>query len=252
MGAVPILMARRAPGWPLVATLGAHVLLAWWWLQARPPLPQVLPGLREFMVVPVFTTPLPPAAPAPPASAAAASRTPPPRAAGPKPRSAPAAAAPEAVFTEPVAAPSSPPAAPSAATGTDPFAAPSPAATPSGESAAARARREAGAIDRGLRDGKTASLQPGDTPWRRFTGALDNAHNDTSRTLSSESYTTPDGVTIYRFRRGNRVYCRTGGHVRPGIGNLAEGGGIVNFDRLGGAGAAGLIECPAQAAFKRD
>ena len=112
--------------------------------------------------------------------------------------------------------------------------------------------REAGAVERGLRDGKTAKLQPGDTASRRFTSALENAHNDTSRTLSSESYTTPDGVTIYRFRRGNRVYCRTGGHVRPGIGNLAEGGGIVNFDRLGGAGAAGLIECPAQAAFKRD
>lgn len=250
MGAVPILMARRAPGWPLAATLGAHLLLAWWWLQARPPLPDALPGLREFVVVPVFTAPAP-AASAPPASAPAASRATPLRAAEPKPRSAPAAA-PEAVFTEPVEAPASPPAVPSAATEADPFAAPSSAATPSGESTAARARREAGVIDRGLRDGKTAKLQAGDTPWQRFTGALENAHNDTSRTLSSESYTTPDGVTIYRFRRGNRVYCRTGGHVRPGIGNLAEGGGVVNFDRLGGEGAAGLIECPAQAAFKRD
>ena len=252
MGAVPILMPRRAPGWPLAATLGAHLLLAWWWLQARPPLPQVLPGLREFVVVPVFTAPVPPAAPAPPPSAPAASRTTPPRAAEPKPRSAPAAAAPEAVFTAPAEAPASSSPTTSSEPAADPFAAPSSATTSSGESIAARAMREAGAVERGLRDGKTAKLQPGDTASRRFTSALENAHKDTSRTLSSESYTTPDGVTIYRFRRGNRVYCRTGGHVRPGIGNLAEGGGIVNFDRLGGAGAAGLIECPAQAAFKRD
>lgn len=254
MGAAPILMPRRAPGWPLAATLGVHLLLAWWWLQARPPLPQVLTGLREFVVVPVFTTPEPSAASAPLLSAPASSRTAPTRAAEPKrtPLPAPAAAAPEAVFTAPVEAPSSPPPTTSSEPAADPFAASSPAATPSGESTAARAMREAGAVERALRDGKPAKLQPGDTALSRFTSALESAHNDTSRTLSSESYTTPDGVTIYRFRRGNRVYCRTGGHVRPGIGNLAEGGGIVNFDRLGGAGAAGLVECPAQAAFKRD
>ena len=70
--------------------------------------------------------------------------------------------------------------------------------------------------------------------------------------MTSESYTTPEGITIYRFRQGNKVYCRSGGHVRPGIGNVAEGGGIVNFDRAGGDGAAGLVRCPSQAEFKRD
>jgi len=251
MGAVPILMPRRAPGWPLAATLGAHVLLAWWWLQARPPLPEVLPGLREFVVVPVFTLPAPQAS-APSPSVPAASLTAPSRAVEPKLQSAPVVAAPEAVFTAPAEVPSSPSPTTSSEPAADPFAAPSRDAMASGESTAARAMRAAGAVERGLRDGKSAKLQPGDTPGRRFKSALENAHNDTSRTLSSESYTTPDGVTIYRFRRGNRVYCRTGGNVRPGIGNLAEGGGMVNFDRLGGEGSAGLIDCPGQAEFKRD
>ena len=244
MGAADVtLMPRRAPGWPLAATLGLHLLLAWWWLQAGPRLPEALPGLREFVVVPVFT-------PAPPPVAAPSSAPPAPvrpeRAAVPKPALAPRDAESQAVFTEPVQAPA--PAAPDA----DPFAAPPANAAPSGESTAARALRAAGAVDSALRDGKPSRLRPGDTPTNRFTAALENAHNDTSRTLSSDSYTTPDGVTIYRFRRGNKVYCRTGGHVRPGIGNLAEGGGIVNFDRLGGEGGAGMIECPGQAEFKRD
>lgn len=244
MGAADVtLMPRRAPGWPLAATLGAHLLLAWWWLQAGPRLPEALPGLREFVMVPVFT-PAPPPVAAPSAAPPAATR--PGRAAVPKPALAPLDAESQAVLTEPAQAPSA--TAPDA----DPFAAPPANPTPPGESTAARALRAAGAVDSALRDGKPSRLKPGDTPNSRFTAALENAHNDTSRTLSSDSYTTPDGVTIYRFRRGNKVYCRTGGHVRPGIGNLAEGGGMVNFDRLGGEGAAGMIDCPGQAEFKRD
>jgi len=244
MGAADVrLMPRRAPGWPLAATLGAHLLLAWCWLQAGPRLPETLPGLREFVVVPVFT-PAPPPVAAPPAAPPASTR--PQRAAVPKPAPVALDAQSQAVLTEPAQAPSA------AAPDTDSFAAPPGPAAPSGESSAARALRAAGAVDSALRDGKPARLKAGETPNNRFTAALENAHNDTSRTLSSDSYTTPDGVTIYRFRRGNKVYCRTGGNVRPGIGNLAEGGGMVNFDRLGGEGAAGMIDCPGQAKFKRD
>ena len=236
-------MPRRAPGWSLAATLGVHLLLGWWWLQARPPMPQIVTGVREMFVVPVLLAPI--ETPAPGLAASPSQPKPMDRAA----RSKPVTREPQPIVAAPQASPtiSSPaPEQPSA----DPFAQASPQAVT--ESIAARAMRDAGSIDHGLRSGKLDKLKPADTPGNRFVSAMEAAHNDTSRTMTSESYTTPDGITIYRFRRGNKVYCRTGGHVRPGIGNLAEGGGIVNFDRAGGEGGAGLVACPGQAAFKRD
>jgi hypothetical protein len=120
---------------------------------------------------------------------------------------------------------------------------------------AAQARRQAGAADRALRKGKLAPLEPTDTRWQRFAERLEAAHKDTSRNLASESYTTPDGVTIYRFRRGDKVYCRSGGSVRPtpsALDYIRDRGGAVQFDRLGGEGAAGMVPCPKYAEFKRD
>jgi len=236
------LMPRRAPGWPLAATLGVHLLLGWWWLQARPPVLDVVTGVREMFLVPVLPAPVAPPAPDPVASPS----TPTDRAPRPKPVTREPQPTAAAVQTSPPTAPSTAPEQPSA----DPSV--EPAAQAATESTAARAIRAAGAIDHSLRSGKLDKLKPADTPGNRFINAMEAAHNDTSRTMTSESYTTPDGVTIYRFRRGNKVYCRSGGHVRPGIGNLAEGGGIVNFDRAGGEGGAGLVACPGQAAFKRD
>ena len=34
MLAAGVLTPRRTPGWPLAVTLGLHLLLGWWWLQA--------------------------------------------------------------------------------------------------------------------------------------------------------------------------------------------------------------------------
>lgn len=230
-------MPRRALGWPLAATLGAHLLLAWWWLNATGvrALPSIPPALREFLVVPVLIPPPAPEAPAP----------------APIPR--PTVRSPARI---PVEAQSitAPPAEEAPATAdSDPLAQPSPqdeAATEE-SSLAGRARRAAGGVDHDLREGKLAPLAPTDTPWKRFAAAVEGARKDSSRTLTSESYTSPDGTVVYRFRHNGKVYCRTGGSVRPSMFG-AEGGGAVLFDKPGGGGIAGLVPCPSRAEFKRD
>lgn len=232
-------MPRRALGWPLVAVLGAHLLLAWWWLAATGvrSLPSVAPVLREFLMVPVLLPPAPAASPVPaprPASRAM------PRAAAPAPRE------PEAI-TVPAAEPAP------VDSDADPLAEPAQpdAAAPEEGSLAARARRAAGSADHELRKGKLAPLTPTDTPWKRFAQAVEGARIDKSLTLTSESYTSPDGTIVYRFRKNGRYYCRTGGSVGPSMFG-AEGGGAALFDKAGGGGTAGLIRCPSQAEFKAD
>lgn len=242
MGAAYGVMPRRAPGWPLAATLGAHLLLAWWWIGAtgaRMP-PSIVPALREFFVVPVR---LPPPTSAPTAAAAPAPRTPP-RASSRAPARDPAAV--QAITAAPAEEPASEPYA-------DPLALPPPqdGAAPQDANLAGRARRAAGAADHALREGKLAPLAPTDTPWKRFASAVEGARRDTSLTLTSESYTSPDGTIIYRFRKNGRYYCRTGGGVKPSPFG-AEGGGATLFDKAGGGGTAGMIRCPSQAEFKPD
>lgn len=231
---------RRAPGWPLAATLGAHLLLAWWWLDATAVrvLPSFGPALREFLVVPALLPPV--TAPAPSAPPEAARHAPPslPRAPVRKPVEA------QAITALPAEAP---------AAQSDPAAVSSIEAAPASEeqSLAGRARREAGRADHALRKGKLAPLEPSDTPWTRFVAGIEGAHNDTSRTVTSESYTSPDGVTIYRFRKNGKYYCRSGGDVRPSMFG-AEGGRAQLFDKAGGGGFAGLVACPSNTEFKRD
>jgi len=235
------LMPRRAPGWPLAATLGAHLLLAWWWLDATGvrALPSIAPALREFLVVPVLIPPparqAPPPAPTPRLSAGAPARV---------------AVEAQAITVVPADAPTVEAPADASA---DPLASPSPqdAAISEEASLAGRARRAAGGADHALREGKLAPLAPTDTPWKRFAAAVEGARKDTSRTVISESYTSPDGTIVYRFRNNGKVYCRTGGGVRPSMFG-AEGGGAVLFDKAGGGGLAGLVPCPSRAELKRD
>ncbi|MDY0977176.1 hypothetical protein SOM61_19600 [Massilia sp. CFBP9012] len=233
-------MPRRAPGWPLLATLGAHLLLASWWLDATGvrSLPSIVPALREFLVVPVLVPPPAPAS-SPPV---------------PIPRSTPRSPARAPVEARPITPPAVAPIAESVAeTYPDPLAQPSPQDDAAYEEAtlAGRARRAAGSVDQDLRKGKLAPLEPTDTPWKRFASAVEGARKDTSRTLTSESYTSPDGTIVYRFRKNGKYYCRTGGGVRPSMFG-AEGGGAVLFDKPGGGGIAGLVPCPSGAEFKRD
>ena len=137
----------------------------------------------------------------------------------------------------------------------DPFPTPSGAAQDStatgGDSLASRGKRTAGAIDHDLRKGKLAPLEPGDNKWERFAQAVGDARVDTSRTLTSESYTGPDGVVVYRFRLGGRTWCRTGGDIRPSPFG-AQGGGAALFDKAGGGGFAGLVQCPTRVQFTPD
>lgn len=242
---------RRAPGWPLAVTLGLHALLAWWWLLAPgPAAPDAGLAPRAFLVVPVWTAPSPIPEPAPPPLPSPRRLAPPAHVAA---RPAPADE-PQPITAEAASLPADPPTS-SPVPPADPLALPSPAAAaaaPAGDTVAARALRAAGGVERELRAGKLSALKPGDTPGQRLAGSLEAAHVETARSLTSESFTTPDGVTIYRFRIGGKVFCRSTGHVQPRLGNLAEGGGAASFDVAGGGGAAGLVPCPAHAEFKRD
>lgn len=230
---------RRTPGWPLLATLGVHLLLAWSWRIAHPPA-RDLRGERVFYLVPV----LPPA----PASPQARPNPVPPRSttpAAPRSRSVSIPADSEA---EPITAPTEAPAAVA-----DPFAVTAPAepAESALDAMVGRAKRDARAIDRELRKGKSGVPEVADTPWGRFKQGLEAAYIDRSRVTVSESYTSPDGEIIYRFRQGGKVWCRISGGVGPRIGG-AEGGGATNFDVAGGNGRAGIIACPSGVSWKRD
>lgn len=227
-------------GWPLLATLGVHLLLAWSWRIAHPPL-QAPRGERVFDLIPVpppaLAVPHPHAKPPPPPPTSNALR------ARADKASTSIAREPEPVIP--------PPASP--ATAADPLAisaAPAPAESAL-ETLVGRAKQDAVVIDRELRKGKSGVPEVADTPIARLRAALEGAHKDSRRSLTSDSYTAPDGQVIYRFRHGGKVWCRTGGGVKPRIGG-AEGGGATMFDTQGGGGSAGAIRCPSHADWKRD
>jgi hypothetical protein len=247
-----VLTPRRTPGWPLAVTLGLHLLLGWWWLQATGVrvLPAVVSAPREFIVVAVLapaasrssTAPATPSSSPPRAAKAAPARTAPaaPLVAPQPITPAPADTAPPPAMSEPAA---------------DPFPTPSASAqeriATGDDSLASRGKRTAGAVDHELRKGKLAPLDPGDNKWQRFAQAVGDARVDNSRTLTSESYTAPDGVVVYRFRQGGRTWCRTGGDIRPSPFG-AQAGGAALFDKAGGGGFAGTVRCPARVEFKPD
>ena len=231
----PAALLRRKPSWGLLLTIGLHLLLAASWRIAHPPAADTVEE-RVFELIP-----LPPPLPDKPAPRV---DVPPP--AAPPVRGVPArrlSREPEAI-TAPGDAPR--PAADSFAPAPEP--APAEAAP---DSIAARARRDAVAIDREMRKGKSGVPEHADTAWGRFVSGLEDARKDDSLSIKTETYTTPDGQTIYRFRRGGRYFCRTSGFVRPRIGG-AEGGGVELFDSRGHEGGAGQVRCPSQAVWKRD
>ena len=107
------------------------------------------------------------------------------------------------------------------------------------------AKRQAGAIDRELRDGKPAALaSKPDHPMARFRVALEGAYIDRSRTMRTEVLTQPDGVTVYRFRLGGKVWCRQSGGSGPSMLERSEGAKLAGAGSAGGAGAAGHVQCP--------
>jgi hypothetical protein len=244
---------RPAPGAPLAlaASLGLHLLAALLWVQQqRPPVPE-LPRTISIRLQP----------PAP-ASARVREEPPaprvPPRPREPAPRPA-AALAPASAPALPVAAP---PQAPAAQPDDQPDTALSANSTPSldearapadvgqairdqaaadGGFAAGLSKRQAGRIDRELRNGKSGVPDEPDTPMGRFRRGLERAHIDRSKSVIEDSYTAPDGVIIYRKRIGNATICRRSGSVSPlGMGRMLFGN------------EAGDIECPRGVQWKRD
>ena len=128
------------------------------------------------------------------------------------------------------------------------------ARTPTGASsaqggfAASLARQQAGRIDRELRKGKPGVPTEADTPAARFQRGVESAHIDRSLTLQSDTYTSPDGVVIYRFRQGNRYRCRRAGGVGMPLAGMPGTGSIT----AASAGAAGSTDCPKGVVWNQD
>lgn len=110
------------------------------------------------------------------------------------------------------------------------------------------AKRQAGLLDLELRDGKPARITPApDLPFNRFRSALEGAYIDRSRVVMTDSVTQPDGVIVYRFRRGGKVWCRQSGGGGPSTIERSEGAKLGGAGSAGGGNAAGTISCPSGA-----
>jgi hypothetical protein len=162
----------------------------------------------------------------------------------------------------PETAPAQPAAAPDAAASApyDPFDATRPPHAPAGSagpagSASTRggfavglAKNQAGRIDRELRKGKPGVPTEADTPWARFQRGLDGAYIDRSLSLQSDTYTSPDGVVIYRFHQGNRVRCRRAGGIGIPLRGMSDGPSAS----LPTVGSAGDTDCPKGVVWNQD
>lgn len=210
------------PAVPLVLTLLVHLLLVLAWMHARTIRRESdrSPGPR-FVLVPV--RPVAPPRPLPERLARRGARPTFPVAARP-PAHPPATALPGAAAAAAAEAAS---------------------AAPGAADILARARQDAGRIDRELRGGKPAA--PGGAPgrWARFQAAAESAFIDRSNIETMDTYTAPDGVVIYRFRQGNKVRCRMTGSVGPGVAGGYTGGAVLaGAGSAGGGNTAGTIACP--------
>lgn len=110
------------------------------------------------------------------------------------------------------------------------------------------AKQQAGRIDRELRKGKPGVPTEADTPAARFQRGVEAAYIDRTLTWQSDTYTSPDGVVIYRFRQGNRVRCRRAGGVGMPLAGMPGTGSIT----AASAGAAGATDCPKGVVWNQD
>jgi hypothetical protein len=214
------------PSWtPLAVTLGLHLLIALAWL-ARPAPP---PGDAGGEVMSVLVR-VPAPAPEP--------------AKLPKPGPRPLLPSSVRHRDEPLLVPTAPalpiPSAPS-----DPVA-PAisvPSSPPTASDLLARARQQAGAIDHELRDGRPAAPLSASGAQGRLERGIAGAYIDRSRTVRTDSYTSPDGVVTYRMRVGDKVLCRKSGSVAPGL-EYSEGARLAGAGSAGSATTAGFVPCP--------
>jgi hypothetical protein len=223
---------HRLAGVPLAVTLALHLLLLLAWLARSAAVPPDDAAARRSVLILV---PLPHQRAHVEAPPRAPVRLPPTPSAHP---AAPVAAATVAQSKSPPIVPPPP------AESTPVRAAPH---TPEAEDLLGSAKRQAGKIDRELRGGKPGVPRNADTPWGRFRSSLAAGHVDRSHTSVQDSVTGPDGVTTYRIRQGDKVFCRHTGSVaapRPGRTDGAILAGAGRFDNLGQAGTAGAVDCP--------
>lgn len=122
------------------------------------------------------------------------------------------------------------------------------AATPGGSFTLGLAKRQAGRIDRELRKGQPGVPEEADTPWARFRRGLESAHIDRTLTWQTDSYTSPDGVVVYRFRQGNHFRCRRAGGVGMPQAGMPGNGSAT----LPGANSAMNIDCPKGVVWNQD
>jgi hypothetical protein len=213
--------ANRRPSWTTLAvTFGLHLLLALAWL-ARPAPPHDA-GVEVMSVL--VRVPAPVIRPKP--------LLPPPP---PKERRLDA---PVRVAAPPLALPVPPasvaPVTPAVSV---------PVEAPSASELLARARQQAGAIDRELRDGKPAAPLSASGAQDRLARGIAGAYIDRSRTVVSDSYTSEDGVVTYRIRQGDKVLCRKSGSVAPGL-EYSDAARAAGAGSAGSATTAGFVPCP--------
>ncbi len=267
----PAFHTRRRRG-VLAFTCIIHLLALWLWTQERRPQPARPPRVVTFFLQtdggqaarpPAQTDPHPrpaPSRPAPgPAPAPAAPvRTAPSTHATPVPRpddltrvhadtQAVAVPTPDAAAPAPDVFDTARPAgtAPDARASTPVPAGP---ASTRGGFAMGLAQHQAGRIDHELRKGKSGVPDEADTPWARFRRGLGAAHIDRSLTLQTDTYTSPDGIVIYRFRQGDRVRCRRAGGVGMPLRGMADGASAA----MAGANSASASDCPKGVTWNRD
>ncbi|MGJ7916305.1 hypothetical protein ACI48D_12635 [Massilia sp. LXY-6] len=229
----------------LALVFGMHMLALLCWMQQRQQRPSTPAVARMVSILlqpqrplsqPRAVPPPPPSAPARPGARPATPHAAPPRVPAPVPALEPA--------TETAPEPAAPAAAPRLED----------ARVPIDVQQAIRAQKEAGdgfalglskhqagRIDRELRKGKSGVPDEPDTPMGRFRRGLDAAHIDRSNAVYEDSYTSPDGVIIYRKRIGNTTICRRSGSINP----LGMRGMLF-------ANEAGDVPCPKGVQWKKD
>ncbi len=229
----------------LALIFGMHIIGLFAWMQQRPPPVPDAPRVITFLLRPY--------APARPPAIPAAPRTP----AVPSPRKR-LPALPDVVSGAAAPAPDKPaPSEPAAAPAIPAPAAPALEATraPTTVHDAIReqrqadggfglnlSKRQAGRIDRELRNGKSGVPDEPDTPMGRFRRGLEAAHIDRSNSVHVDTYTSPDGTIIYRKRIGNGSICRRSGNISPlGMSRMIMGGE-----------AADNIPCPSGVEWKKE
>ena len=99
----------------------------------------------------------------------------------------------------------------------------------------------AGQVDRDLRKGSSPITAEPERKWERFAEAFAAARSSPPPGLALESYTAPDGVTIYRKTVAGRTRCYRSGSV---------GGLVTGFGNADGHGA-GRSTCPTNVPWSR-